>query len=88
MINNLPPGLISCVIFLIHVPFGFLRVRYKKFSRPWGRCLYIPIMLNIIARRFILNWDWKTAIVYLWTATLLAHIIAGYWGSQRKSDGT
>ena len=69
--------LISIAAFVVHFPFGFFRVRYKKFSRPWSRCLYIPIVLNIVMRRFVLDWQWQTAIVYLWPATLLAHILGG-----------
>lgn len=84
MLNNVPNLLISIAVFWVHVPFGFYRVRYKRFSRPWSRCLYIPIVLNIVARRFILNWEWQTAMIYLWTATLLAHLIGGYWGSRRN----
>ncbi len=78
--------LISIAAFLIHFPFGFFRVRYKKFSRPWSRCLYIPIVLNMVVRRFLLNWQWQTAIVYLWPATLLAHILGGYIGSRKKRN--
>ena len=78
--------LISIAAFVVHFPFGFYRVRYRKFSRPWSRCLYIPIVLNIIVRRFILNWQWQTAIVYLWPATLIAHILAGYIGSHYKTN--
>ena len=80
--------LISIVAFVVHFPFGFFRVRYKKFSRPWSRCLYIPIVINIVVRRFLLNWEWQTAIVYLWPATLIAHILGGYIGSHYKTrDG-
>lgn len=78
--------IISLVAFLVHFPFGFFRVRYKKFSRPWSRCLYIPIVLNIVVRRFLLSWEWQTAIVYLWPATLLAHILGGFIGSRFKSN--
>lgn len=78
--------LISVAAFLVHFPFGFFRVRYKKFSRPWSRCLYIPIVLNIVVRRFILVWHWQTAMLYLWPATILAHILGGYLGSRKKSS--
>ena len=69
----------------MHFPFGFFRVRYGKFSRPWSRCLYIPIVLNIVVRRFVLHWDWKTAIIHLWPATLLAHILGGIISSRLKA---
>ena len=74
--------LISFVAFLMHFTFGFFRVRFKKFSRPWSRCLYIPIVLNIVIRRFVLGWGWQTAMVYLWPATLIAHILGGFLGAR------
>lgn len=86
MINNVPNLLISAAVFLIHFPFGFFRVRFKKFSRPWSRCLYIPIVLNIVARRFLLDWEWQTAMLYLWSATLIAHIFGGLIGARHKPD--
>ena len=74
--------IVSIIAFLVHFLFGFFRVRYKKFSRPWSRCLYIPIVLNILVRRFILQWDWQTALIYLWPVVLIAHILGGYVGSR------
>jgi len=76
--------LISIAAFVVHFPFGFFRVRYKKLSRPWSRCLYIPIVLNIVVRRFVLHWQWQTAMIYLWPAVLLAHILGGVIGSRYK----
>ena len=34
MLNNVPNLLISIAVFLIHFPFGFYRVRYKKIQPP------------------------------------------------------
>ena len=41
------------ITFLIHCPFGFYGARFERFSRPWGRCLYIPILITIILRRYL-----------------------------------
>ena len=79
-----PNLLISVAAFVIHFAFGFFRGRFKRFSRPWSRCLYIPIVINIVVRRFVLGWGWQTAMVYLWPATLIAHILGGFCGSHRK----
>ena len=78
--------LISLAAFLMHFAFGFFRVRFNKFSRPWSRCLYIPIVINIVVRRFILHWDWQTAMIYLWPATLIAHILGGLIGARYKTS--
>lgn len=40
-------------IFATNIPVGMLRKRYPKFSRPWARCIYIPILVNVILRRLI-----------------------------------
>ncbi len=39
------------IVFTVNIPVGVLRRRYPKFSRPWARCIYIPIVINIILRR-------------------------------------
>ena len=74
--------LISLAAFVIHFTFGFYRSRFKRFSRPWSRCLYIPIVINIVVRRFVLHWAWQTAMIYLWPATLIAHILGGFLGAR------
>jgi len=76
--------LISVAAFVVHFTFGFYRGRFKRFSRLGSRCLYIPIVINIVMRRFVLHWDWQTAMIYLWPATLIAHILGGFCGSRRK----
>ncbi len=49
--QHLGLGLLSTL--LVHSPFGFYGARFKRFSRPWGRCLYIPILMTIMMRRFL-----------------------------------
>jgi len=78
--------LISLAAFGVHFTFGFFRGRFKRFSRPWSRCLYIPITMTIVVRHFILDWDWQTAMVYLWPATLIAHVFGGFLGARYKPD--
>ncbi len=39
--------------FIIHLPFGVYGARFQRFSRPWGRCLYIPILITIFLRRYL-----------------------------------
>jgi len=74
---------VSFAIFVINLPFGFFRARVKKFTHPWGRCIYIPILINIAVRRLVLHWNW-TVIPYLLGATILGHIVGGFW-SKRHS---
>ncbi len=42
---------ISLVLFVLNIPFGFVRSRKKKFTRVWGRCIYIPILISYIFRK-------------------------------------
>lgn len=37
--------------FLLHLSFGFIGAKFERFSRAWGRCLYIPIVMTILIRR-------------------------------------
>lgn len=39
------------LILAFNIPIGFYRKRFAKFSRPWARCIYMPILLNIVLRR-------------------------------------
>ena len=75
---------VAFLIFLINLPFGFYRVRFRRFSRPWGRSIYLPILINVLTRRLILQWDWG-AIPYLFTGTVLGHLLGGFWGRKRKN---
>lgn len=41
------------VIFLGNIPVGNLRNRYPRLSRPWARCLYIPLTVSILLRHLL-----------------------------------
>ncbi len=41
------------VVFAGNIPVGTWRSRLPRFSRPWARCIYIPILVNILLRRLI-----------------------------------
>lgn len=74
---------VSLAVLIINLPFGYFRVRYKRFTRPWGRCIYIPILINIVLRRFILHWDWDGAL-FLFSGAILGHILGGLWGRRQQ----
>lgn len=40
-------------VFAGNIPLGIIRSRYPKMSRPWARCIYVPILVNIILRRIL-----------------------------------
>ncbi|MBI3753124.1 MAG: hypothetical protein HY266_03640 [Deltaproteobacteria bacterium] len=46
-------ALFLSLILAGNIPVGFHRKRFARFSRPWARCIYIPILANIVLRRFL-----------------------------------
>ncbi len=68
------------VVFLINLPFGYMRSRTTKFSRQWMMAVHIPVPFVFLLRMFSgLNW---TAIPLL-VLSDIAGQIAG--GKLRKS---
>lgn len=53
--NNYYTALIIFLLVVLagNIPVGILRRRFPKFSRPWARCIYLPILFNIIFRRLL-----------------------------------
>lgn len=47
--------IIIAIIFLfltvVNIPFGMVRSKSPRFSRKWGRSIYIPILLSILLRK-------------------------------------
>ena len=41
------------IVFVGNIPVGNLRSRYRRLSRQWSRCLYIPLTISIILRHFL-----------------------------------
>ncbi|MDH4099061.1 MAG: hypothetical protein OEV28_00605 [Nitrospirota bacterium] len=51
--HMLAVALYFSVIFVGNIPVGHLRNRYRRLSRPWARCLYIPLTISILLRHFL-----------------------------------
>ena len=69
------------ITFFLHFPFGFYGARFKRFSRPWGRCLYIPIVITIILRRSLgIGYGF---VPYFITVALLGQVIGKRFGRQQ-----
>lgn len=62
--------IIFLLLILINIPFGMVRSTAPRFSRKWGRCIYIPIILSILARRLAL-------VSYKFIPLFLAAAVAG-----------
>ncbi len=69
------------VVFLINLPFGYMRSKADKFSKQWMMAVHIPVPFVFLLRVFSgLNW---TAIPLL-VLSDIAGQIAG--GKLRKHD--
>ena len=44
---------------------------------------FLIFLINVLTRRLILQWDWG-AIPYLFTGTVLGHLLGGFWGKKWK----
>ncbi len=62
------------LILLGNIPIGFYRKKFTRFSRPWARCIYIPILANIILRRLF---GFSYAIIPVSVIALLAGQLIG-----------
>ena len=70
------------LVVATNVPFGYLRRGYPRFSRPWARCLYIPIIINIVMRRAVgLTYKFIPFIV---GAVLVGQFLGGTFRNLRK----
>lgn len=63
------------IVFMINLPFGYLRSKYDKFSRMWIMAVHLPIPFVFILRIFSgLGW---TVIPLVILADIVGQIIGG-----------
>ena len=60
---------ISLVAFLLNLPFGYLRVRYPKYSFMWLLCIHAPIPV-VAFLRITTKVSWKFIPVFIVTSIL------------------
>lgn len=67
------------IVFLINLPFGYLRSKAAKFSRQWMMAVHIPVPFVFLLRIFSgLNWT----VIPLLVLSDIAGQLAG--GKLRK----
>ena len=73
------------VVFLINIPFGYIRSNASRFSRQWMMAIHIPVPFVFILRIFSgLNW---TVIPLLVISDIAGQIAGGKlrkYGFQRE----
>ena len=62
-------AVIAIVAFLLNLPFGMLRTRYKKFSAGWLLCIHAPIPI-VAFLRITTKTNWKFIPIFLATSVL------------------
>lgn len=67
--------IILILLTLVNIPFGMARSAAPRFSRKWGRCIYIPILLSIIIRRLAMV-SYKLIPLFL-VATVAGQLLGG-----------
>ncbi len=66
---------IILIVFLLNLPFGYIRSRSVRFSRRWMMAIHIPVPLVFLLRVFSgLNW---TAIPLLVISDVAGQIVGG-----------
>ncbi len=71
------------LVFLINLPFGYLRSRASRFSKKWMMAVHVPVPLVFMLRIFSgLNWT----VIPMLVLSDVAGQIAG--GKLRKRDAS
>lgn len=78
--------IITFLVFILNIPFGYWRANVKKFSTQWALAIHIPIPFIIIARIYSkIGFAWYT-YVFLVSAFFGGQKLGAYLYQQRKSN--
>jgi hypothetical protein len=59
-------AIITLMIFLFNIPFGYWRANVKKFSWPWILAIHIPVPVIVFMRvYFNIGFAWYTYIFFV-----------------------
>ncbi len=68
------------IVFLINLPFGYMRSKAARFSRQWIMAIHIPVPLVFLLRVFSgLNW---TVIPLLVLSDIAGQLAGGRLGKR------
>lgn len=63
------------IVFLINLPFGYLRSKHDKFSRKWMIAIHVPIPFVFLLRIFS-GFGW-TVIPFVILSDIAGQIVGG-----------
>ena len=76
--------IVSLIVFVVNLPFGYWRAGVKKFSKQWFLAVHIPVPIVIALRIFSgLGWQFVT-----YPALVGAFFLGQYFGGVARSRYT
>ncbi len=80
--------IISLVVFVLNIPFGYWRAQVRKFSLPWFLAIHLPVPVIVALRIFSgLGFAWYT-YVFMVLAFFLGQRYGGVlWRKYGIGDG-
>jgi hypothetical protein len=76
---------VAVVVFLLNLPFGYIRSGFKKFSVPWFIAVHAGVPL-VIGLRILTGAGWRLATFPLFVGAYAAgHFLGGkvrYWRTR------
>jgi low affinity Fe/Cu permease len=59
-------AIVSCIVFIFNIPFGYWRANVKKFSFQWILAIHIPVPIVIFLRiRSEIGFIWYSYIILI-----------------------
>ncbi|RKZ66187.1 MAG: hypothetical protein DRQ44_07075 [Gammaproteobacteria bacterium] len=79
--------LLSLIILVVNIPFGYWRARVDRFSWRWFLAIHIPVLI-VIALRLVshLGFAWYTYVVFV-TAFFFGQKIGGLLVKRERQRG-
>jgi low affinity Fe/Cu permease len=80
--------IISIVVFILNIPFGYWRANVKRFSIQWYLAIHIPVPVVVAFRIFFeIGFTWLTYL-FLVTAFFLGQKLGSIIYKYLKRDNT
>jgi hypothetical protein len=80
-------AIITVLIFVFNIPFGYWRENVKKFSFQWALAVHIPVPFIILTRVYAnVGFAWYTYVLFV-GAFFLGHKMGAYILNSRKKEG-
>jgi hypothetical protein len=80
--------LAGVIVFLLNLPFGYLRASTRRLSLKWFLAIHIPVPI-VIALRLLLGIGWHVTTFFVLVAAFSAgQLLGGYVRGQVVSGRT